>query len=209
MVAAKNRLPIGQRTVTKICGNYRRNAVRASHSIVSVLPICRTYPFGWDRLVPIHRVTTTAMVVMWSFKCTEGMLLYFILLGRNYSNENKHTKSTTRKSWLLFPPDNQSSLTPTRIPYEESSVYCEENWFSPHDPKGLLQKTTNNGSLPFRIVLEPGDILIVPPRWWHYVENLDISLSINTWIPLVIIIIFFVYLFYIFHIISLVSLSMF
>lgn len=34
-----------------------------------------------------------------------------------------------RKRWLLFPPD--AKLTPTRVPYEESSVYCEQNFYSP------------------------------------------------------------------------------
>jgi len=35
------------------------------------------------------------------------------------------------------------------------------------------------------VVLEPGDVLFVPRHWWHYVESLDTSISINTWIELV------------------------
>lgn len=35
------------------------------------------------------------------------------------------------------------------------------------------------------IILEPGDVLFVPQGWWHYVENLETAISINTWIPLV------------------------
>lgn len=34
-----------------------------------------------------------------------------------------------RKSWLMFPPN--APLTPTRVPYEESSVYCAEHFYSP------------------------------------------------------------------------------
>lgn len=37
------------------------------------------------------------------------------------------------KSWLLFPPE--TPLTATRVPFEESSVYCKENFFSPFDLK--------------------------------------------------------------------------
>lgn len=36
-----------------------------------------------------------------------------------------------RKSWLLFPP--KTRLTATRVPYEESSVYCKQNFYSPLD----------------------------------------------------------------------------
>lgn len=34
-----------------------------------------------------------------------------------------------RKLWLLFPP--KAPLTPTRVPFEESSVYCTQNFYSP------------------------------------------------------------------------------
>lgn len=36
-----------------------------------------------------------------------------------------------RKSWLMFPPT--TPLTATRIPFEESSVYCKQNFYSPND----------------------------------------------------------------------------
>lgn len=36
-----------------------------------------------------------------------------------------------RKSWLLFPPESKFHCT--RVPYEESSVYCKENFYSPSD----------------------------------------------------------------------------
>lgn len=111
-----------------------------------------------------------------------------------------------RKSWVVFPPN--TALTATRVPYEESSVYCKQNFYSPNDliqfggkkyQYSLVSNSnynffsiilmnftavgTNNDA--YEIVLNPGDILIVPPKWWHYVENLETSLTVNTWIPLV------------------------
>ncbi|XP_065371908.1 HSPB1-associated protein 1 [Calliphora vicina] len=85
-----------------------------------------------------------------------------------------------KKSWLLFPPN--TPLTTTRIPYEESSIYCKENLYSPFlDVNAFVEKYKG---LAHHVILEPNDVLIVPKHWWHYVEALDISLSVNAWIPL-------------------------
>lgn len=37
-----------------------------------------------------------------------------------------------RKRWILFPPE-AGGLKPTRVPYEESSVYSELNFYCPND----------------------------------------------------------------------------
>ena len=36
-----------------------------------------------------------------------------------------------RKKWTLFPPDEMPNLYPTRIPYEESSVFSQVNITNP------------------------------------------------------------------------------
>ena len=36
------------------------------------------------------------------------------------------------------------------------------------------------------MILEPGDVLFVPRQWWHFVKSLDTTISVNTWIELVI-----------------------
>jgi oxalate decarboxylase/phosphoglucose isomerase-like protein (cupin superfamily) len=38
------------------------------------------------------------------------------------------------------------------------------------------------------VTLKPGDVLFVPRHWWHYVENVGVAVSINSWIPLVMIV---------------------
>lgn len=87
------------------------------------------------------------------------------------------------KSWLLLPPD--AALTATRVPYEESSVYSAENFFSPAPASVDGHRFAAIESDVRRIVLQPGDVLIVPPKWWHYAESQTLSLSVNSWIPLV------------------------
>lgn len=34
------------------------------------------------------------------------------------------------------------------------------------------------------VILEPGDVLFVPPKWWHFVQSIsdDFTISVNTWI---------------------------
>lgn len=85
-----------------------------------------------------------------------------------------------RKSWILFPPN--TPLSCTRIPYEESSVYCEENFYAPNTKE--LQRLSEMHESVYRCILNANDVLIVPRHWWHYVEAVDISFSINYWIPL-------------------------
>ncbi|XP_063222615.1 HSPB1-associated protein 1 isoform X2 [Bacillus rossius redtenbacheri] len=82
-----------------------------------------------------------------------------------------------RQQWILFPPDTLSIL-PTRVPYEESSIYSQRNFYSP-DPS--MADELQGARV---VTLGPGDVLFVPRRWWHYVENLSPAISINVWLPL-------------------------
>ncbi|XP_050100661.1 HSPB1-associated protein 1 homolog [Anopheles aquasalis] len=83
-----------------------------------------------------------------------------------------------RKSWILLPPE--AKLTPVRVPFEESSVYCAQNFYSPPSYRDFVGVENEV----YHVILEPGMTLIVPPRWWHFVECLEPSLNFNTWLPL-------------------------
>ncbi|KAL0600309.1 HSPB1-associated protein 1, partial [Plecturocebus cupreus] len=117
-----------------------------------------------------------------------------------------------RKRWHLFPPEDTPFLYPTRIPYEESSVFSKINVVNPdlkHFPQ--FQKAQRH-----MVTLNPGQeaspavdirhrhirftgpgkeweegtrllllVLFVPRHWWHYVESIDpVTVSINSWIEL-------------------------
>lgn len=84
-----------------------------------------------------------------------------------------------RKSWILFPPT--CNIKSTRSPYEESSIYTKENFFSPGNYSQFLDIENEA----YHVILEKGDILIVPKHWFHYVECLETSMNFNLWIKLV------------------------
>jgi len=80
------------------------------------------------------------------------------------------------KRWILAPPHSSPYLYPTRIPFEESSVFSEVDF---HDITSFPQ--IHQAEL-FRINLMPGDVLYVPHHWWHFVETMEASISVNLWI---------------------------
>uniref|UniRef100_A0A915L7K9 JmjC domain-containing protein n=1 Tax=Romanomermis culicivorax TaxID=13658 RepID=A0A915L7K9_ROMCU len=85
-----------------------------------------------------------------------------------------------RKRWTLFPPRSTPILRPTRLPYEESSVFSRIDLLHAADDETFVEK-----SAPRMVILEPGDILLVPKHWWHFVQCLDDGcISVNTWVDL-------------------------
>ncbi|XP_045358224.1 HSPB1-associated protein 1 isoform X1 [Leopardus geoffroyi] len=86
-----------------------------------------------------------------------------------------------RKRWHLFPPEDTPFLYPTRIPYEESSVFSKINVVNP-DLKRFPRFCKARRHM---VTLNPGQVLFVPRHWWHYVESIDpVTVSINSWIEL-------------------------
>ncbi|XP_050543797.1 HSPB1-associated protein 1 isoform X2 [Daktulosphaira vitifoliae] len=83
------------------------------------------------------------------------------------------------KRWILLPPDMGKYLLPSRVPYEESSCYSKINFSCPKILTSIDEKCKC-----ISVVLSPGDVLYVPHKWWHYVENLSTAISINSWIPI-------------------------
>ncbi len=66
------------------------------------------------------------------------------------------------------------------MPYEESSVYSRINL----EEFGTEGVPPIKGTHPHVVVLLPGDVLFVPRHWWHHVTNLELSVSVNTWLEM-------------------------
>jgi Cupin-like domain len=76
-----------------------------------------------------------------------------------------------RKRWLLWPARYQQLIEPVsdRRPY----------FHSDYDPDHRSAESPLGPYAPaYEVVLDPGDVLYVPPFAWHYVENLTTTIAV-------------------------------
>lgn len=87
------------------------------------------------------------------------------------------------KQWVLFCPSDRPYLYPCRLPYEESSIFSRVNILSPD----LHRYPKYAHAHPYVVTLEPGDVLIIPPKWFHFVQcvkgeaDTGVCMSVNAW----------------------------
>ena len=110
------------------------------------------------------------------------------------------------KRWRLWPPTNASAIAsaamrPSRVPYEESSVFCDDDDDDDDDddfgsgddavvrsaPCGSEGAGAHAPNAPadecWRVDLAAGELLYVPRHWWHRVVTTSPhALSINMWL---------------------------
>lgn len=84
-----------------------------------------------------------------------------------------------RKKFILFPPSNYLSFYPP----------IGENGYSPAWSK-VNPVVTDLKSYPkfpwqdkIEVVLEAGEILYIPPLWWHHVTAIEENISLTFWYP--------------------------
>ena len=82
-----------------------------------------------------------------------------------------------KKRFLLLRPTNWPGLYP--YPFlHPSHAQAQVNVSSLEEQRRfpLVERVEA-----FEAVLEPGDLLYIPPLWFHEVESLDVSISVNVW----------------------------
>lgn len=83
---------------------------------------------------------------------------------------------TGKKKWTLYPPSLHRSLYlfPFLHPHHAQSQVDLSN------PSATLFKKFKDAK-PQTVVVSPGEILYLPPLYFHEVEALEASININSW----------------------------
>jgi len=136
------------------------------HEIFAEHPEMRDEAVNWAALGPVSGGVAPAESVLWVGSPGAATGLHKDCYGGNLV-----AQVFGEKEWTLFPPEATSALRPTRIPYEESSVYSQMS----------ARQVQAMGGL--RVRLQPGELLHVPHHWWHQVACVTPSVSVNVWVP--------------------------
>jgi lysine-specific demethylase 8 len=86
----------------------------------------------------------------------------------NDSAPNLYAQLVGRKRWRIWPPDAPMKPRLAGVGFTMSG----------HD---VHRGVDDAGEPALDIVLEPGDVLALPPRWWHRVDTLEPSIAVNRW----------------------------
>lgn len=90
---------------------------------------------------------------------------------------NLYAQLYGKKRFILIKPTNWPGLYP--YPFlHPSHAQAQVNASNEEDRQifPLVEKVET-----LEAVLEPGDLLYIPPLWFHEVESLDVSISVNVW----------------------------
>lgn len=90
--------------------------------------------------------------------------------------ENFFFQLVGRKRFYLYAP----AATPWLYSHAFRSALPNYSRFDPERPD-YVRFPLSQRVEPLEVVLEPGDALYLPSRWWHQTRSLDVSVSFNFW----------------------------
>lgn len=90
---------------------------------------------------------------------------------------NFYTQLYGTKKFTMFRPTSWPGLYP--YPFlHPSHAQAQVNLSDPGDIK-MFPLTRRLEA--YQVILRPGDLLYMPPLWFHHVESLSVSISVNVW----------------------------
>lgn len=89
---------------------------------------------------------------------------------------NLHAVLRGRKRFILFSPEDSAHLYPSDI-FEWTTVFSEVRV----DRPDLARHPRAAKAQGHEAIINPGEVLLMPPGWWHDVKSLEDSLSLNAW----------------------------
>lgn len=89
--------------------------------------------------------------------------------------KNLLTQVVGEKQLFLFAPSDSEYLYP-----HEHELLNNTAQVDPRQPD-LDKYPKYKSSKPYYCRLKPGQMLYIPPKWWHFVESLSISFSVSFW----------------------------
>lgn len=88
---------------------------------------------------------------------------------------NLLTQVIGEKKLFLFSPTDSENVYP-----HEHELLNNTAQIDPRHPNLELYPKYKNAT-PYFCILKPGQMLYIPPKWWHFVESLSISFSVSFW----------------------------
>lgn len=76
---------------------------------------------------------------------------------------------------FIFSPADSQYLYP-----HEHELLCNTARIDPRDPD-LDKYPEYKKAKGYYCILKPGQMLFIPPKWWHFVESLSVSFSVSFW----------------------------
>lgn len=89
--------------------------------------------------------------------------------------KNLLTQIVGEKQLFLFSPEDSENLYP-----HEHELLHNTARVDPTAPD-LEKYPKYKNAKPYHCVLRAGQMLYIPPKWWHYVQSLSISFSVSFW----------------------------
>ncbi len=78
------------------------------------------------------------------------------------------------KEWVVFPPEDSKNLCPFRM----GDLQIRHSLLDPWN-QDMCARFPLGSLHPYRVRLQPGQALFLPPNWWHVTRNHGLTVTIN------------------------------